>query len=461
MSSLRRSGRWGALLLVTGLPWLSACTAPSGLPDVVPMAGLPPSRPPERFLWGVAVAGHQVEGGAAPSQWREWEKAGRVPDRSRPHLGGWWRWREDLALAKRMGLTAYRFGVEWARVEPSPDAWDDRALARYAAMAREARRLGMRPIVTLMHFTYPAWLDQADFYGRRGWERRDAPERFARYAARVARALAPEDPLWLTLNEPTMMAYKGYVDGQFPPGERSPWKGLLVLGRLLQGHVLAREVLKQVHPGALVGFTHYMLAMHPFSVSPLEPGDIGKPLPKVPFGPLEPDLWLMGLLEPRALAEVDFLGLDAYTAVSLARPDPGPYARWPVVPHGLREAARRAWHHVGRKPLLFTENGMATEDGRPRKDGWSRSAHLVAHVRMVEELKRSGVPVWGYCHWTLYDNWEWGSRVPRFGLYAAEPGDHDGIRRPTAAVGTYARIVREGGVGTALVQDVLRQLKVP
>lgn len=445
--------------ILCGILALTGCGDSAGLPDVMPLAGLPPSRVPDRFLWGVSVAGHQVEGGEAPTQWRAWEQAGNVPDRTRPQGDAWWRWREDLAMARQMGLTAYRFGVEWARVEPSEGAFDDRAVARYAAIAREARRLGMRPIVTLLHFSYPSWLDKPDFYGRKGWERRDAPVRFARYVARVARLIAPEDPLWLTLNEPTMMAYKGYVDGQFPPGERDPWKGMLVLGRLLQGHVLAREVLKQVQPGALVGFTHYLLAMHPFPIAPIGLGDLGRPLPRVPFGPLEPDLWAMDFLEPRALAEVDFLGIDAYTAVSLSRPDPGPYARWPVAPHGLREAARRAWHHVGRKPLLFTENGMATDDGRPRRDGWSRSAYMVAHIGMVEELRRSGVPVWGYCHWTLYDNWEWGSRKPRFGLYAMDAGDR--VRRPTAAVATYRQIVRDGGIRPALVEQVRRLPSAP
>ena len=445
--------------ILCGILALTGCGDSAGLPDVMPLAGLPPSRVPDRFLWGVSVAGHQVEGGEAPTQWRAWEQAGNVPDRTRPQGDAWWRWREDLAMARQMGLTAYRFGVEWARVEPSEGAFDDRALARYAAIAREARRLGMRPIVTLLHFSYPSWLDKPDFYGRRGWERRDAPERFARYVARVARLIAPEDPLWLTLNEPTMMAYKGYVDGQFPPGEHDPWKGMLVLGRLLQGHVLAREVLKQVQPGALVGFTHYLLAMHPFPIAPIGLGDLGRPLPHVPFGPLEPDLWVMDFLEPRALAEVDFLGIDAYTAVSLSRPDPGPYARWPVAPHGLREAARRAWHHVGRKPLLFTENGMATDDGRPRRDGWSRSAYMVAHIGMVEELRRSGVPVWGYCHWTLYDNWEWGSRKPRFGLYATDAGER--VRRPTAAVATYRQIVRDGGIRPALIEQVRRLPSAP
>jgi beta-glucosidase len=112
----------------------------------------------------------------------------------------------------------------------------------------------------------------------------------------------------------------------------------------------------------------------------------------------------------------------------------------------------RAYHQAFRLPILLAENGLATEDGQPRADGWTREAYMVAHIDELLKLKREGLPVLGYLHWTLTDNYEWGSFSPRFGLWRVEIRRGDMTRHATPAVAVYREIIRNGGVTPGLRQ---------
>ena len=140
---------------------------------------------PDGFLWGVASAGHQNEGGnvhsdtwfaehVAPTVFRE--PSGKACD-------GWHRWREDVGLAAGMNLNSYRFSVEWARVEPAEGEFSGEALAHYAAIADHCLARGLAPVVTFNHFTSPHW-----FAMRAGWLNPEAPALFARYCDQVMAA---------------------------------------------------------------------------------------------------------------------------------------------------------------------------------------------------------------------------------------------------------------------------------
>ena len=171
---------------------------------------------PEGFLWGAATAAHQVEGDNANSDWWAWERRPGTPCRepSGTACDHYRRFPEDIALLADLGLNTYRFSVEWARVEPSDGTFDPAAIDHYRRVVEVARSHGLIPMVTLNHFTLPAWL--AD---RGGWLAADAPRLFERYCRRVVGALGDAVDWYCTVNEPGVVAFGGYLGALgFPRG---------------------------------------------------------------------------------------------------------------------------------------------------------------------------------------------------------------------------------------------------
>jgi beta-glucosidase len=173
---------------------------------------------PTGFLWGTATSSHQVEGGNNNNNWAGWERdAGHIHAGQRAGLASdWWggRWKEDFDRAADTGQNAHRFSIEWSRIQPTPDHWDESALDRYREMARGLERRGMLPLVTLHHFTDPLWLSE-----RGGWENEETPQLFNRYVAKVVDALKEYVTMWITINEPNVYTMGGYLNGGFPPGK--------------------------------------------------------------------------------------------------------------------------------------------------------------------------------------------------------------------------------------------------
>src|SRR3990167_7396466 len=170
------------------------------------------TRFPHGFLWGAATAAHQVEGNNTNSDWWAWEHSEpRLTELNRRgedpalFLSGaatdhWNRYEADFDLLKDLNLNAYRFSVEWARVEPEEGRFDEAVLAHYRAMLEALRQRQIKPIVTLHHQTHPRWFSE-----RYGWHHRKSPDLFARYAATVAGTLGDLIPWWITINEPIMI----------------------------------------------------------------------------------------------------------------------------------------------------------------------------------------------------------------------------------------------------------------
>src|SRR5881398_2553774 len=154
---------------------------------------------PDGFLWGAATAPHQIEGNNVNSDF--WANEGRVPgmERSGDACDSYHRYREDMRLLAEAGLNAYRFGIEWARIEPVPGMVSRAELAHYRRMIDTAFELGLTPLVTLHHFTSPLWFAQEG-----GWLGERAVDRFRTYVETVAPIL--EGVEWIvTMNEPNML----------------------------------------------------------------------------------------------------------------------------------------------------------------------------------------------------------------------------------------------------------------
>ena len=187
------------------------------------------------FMWGTATAAHQVEGHNTNNTWFAWEQEeGRILNRDRSDLAcDWWggRWREDFDRAQASAQNAHRLSIEWSRIQPAPDRWDENALDRYREMLIGLQDRKMTPMVTLHHFSEPLWVAEMG-----GWENEGIIERFTKFVEKTVAALKPYCHLWVTINEPNVFAFNAYIDGVFPPGKQDVKTALDVLRHMILAH---------------------------------------------------------------------------------------------------------------------------------------------------------------------------------------------------------------------------------
>ncbi|HEY2428649.1 MAG TPA: family 1 glycosylhydrolase [Acidimicrobiales bacterium] len=371
---------------------------------------------PDGFVWGVATAAHQIEGGNVNNDWWEFEHR---PDSGCASSSGdacdsWHRWEEDLDLVAGMGLGAYRFSLEWSRIEPASGEFSVAALDHYRRICAGCHDRGLLPVVTFHHFTTPRWLVG-------GWEAPEAPALLARFAGRAVAHLGDLIGWACTINEPNVVASMGYSQGEYPPGVKGALdRHLAVNSALVEAHRLTVDALRS-GPGSFpVGMT---VSMDEMVASPggEEVRDMAEEILENTF--------------LRATAGDDFVGVQTYTRMhfgptGLAPDDPSVeksqmgYEAWPQsVEHTVRRAA--AFTGV---PVVVTENGLATEDDT------RRVAFLEAALRGLERCVDDGVDVRGYFVWSLLDNFEWAQGYrPKLGLFAVDPVTFARTAKPSAA----------------------------
>ncbi len=492
------------------------------------------------FLWGVANSGYQCEGGFnGPHQpqnnWSEAEASGSVMRTGRA-TDFWRKYPEDFALSRRMGLNAFRLSVEWARVQPThearasaPPPFDEEALRGYGRMLVACREAGLEPVVTLQHFTNPAWL------GTDAWLRDDIPELFSRFVRKTVesinhalldKGLAPLH-WFVTLNEPNMLVLNTYLSGLFPGGESTGIaSGVQAFSHMLATHVRAYNTLHDLYEAQ--GWPSPKVSMNTFCSDTywseqmlldllfLRERGIARcdTAPYLRVGakrlsqsiknsgisfPTDPFVWagrlfhrIVNIVAPLHTTEktfsffldeldrspragvLDFLGLDYYDPFTghLFRPPAfddielssrsltghvmaglsRKWWDWSVLPEGLHLFCTHYHREFPRLGILIAENGMAQRCKMDntlcslRPDRVTRSAFLKAHIGQIHRLRTEGVPLLGYFHWSLTDNYEWGSFTPRFGIYHINYQNH-AQRLPIDPFGdnpaeTYQRLIR-------------------
>jgi beta-glucosidase len=371
---------------------------------------------PADFIWGTATAAHQVEGGNWNSDWWAWEHDPDAPttEPSGDACDHYHRYADDMALLGQLGFDAYRFSLEWSRIEPEDGEFSAAQIAHYRRMCLAARAAGLRPIVTLHHFTTPRWLA-----GEGGFVWRETPARFARYAATVAEALGDVVDAVCTINEPNMVALHGYLTGVFPPGGRDPGARMTANEILIACHRSAVDAVRTAAPGVPVGLT---VAMPEWVAV-----DGGEEMLETLRRPME-DVFLA------ATAGDDFIGVQTYTRDLIGpdghRPAP-PGSRTTLMgyefhPEALEATIRRAAHVTG-LPIIVTENGVATDDDTERVEYIDRALHG------VRRCLADGIRVGGYVHWSALDNFEWTLGYgPAFGLIAVDRITQERTVKPSA-----------------------------
>src|SRR5437763_327303 len=216
---------------------------------------------PADFAWGVATSAHQVEGNASNNQWHAWEKNGRIKSGDRLGLAcDWWRNAErDFDLARSLGVNALRLSVEWSRIEPSEGKWDESALSRYREMLRALRDRGIRPFVTLHHFTHPLWFETMG-----GFASPRSVLLFERFTRRVIGVLGDLCRDWVTFNEPNVYASLGYFLGEFPPGKKGSFmQAARVTANLCRAHTAAYRKIHDLQSDANVGWAQHFVVFKP------------------------------------------------------------------------------------------------------------------------------------------------------------------------------------------------------
>ncbi|GCF09205.1 glycoside hydrolase family 1 protein [Dictyobacter arantiisoli] len=428
---------------------------------------------PKDFLWGTASAAYQCEGGITNNQWYRWEQQGRIVSGDRCGLAAnWWEAAEkDFLLAEQMENNALRLSLEWSRIEPQEGQWDHTALERYRSMLLALHRLHITPVVTLHHFTDPLW-----FAERGGFAKASNVRFFIRYIAHVVAVLRDVCSFWVTINEPNVYAFQGYLFGVFPPGEKDILLTFTVLHNMMQAHVEAFYTVRRLQPESQIGYClHYRLFDPAQPLSPLDQGAANVQETLFNWSVLQaaetgrfrfPSSPLLATI-PHAAGTRDYHGINYYTremvrfdprrpleAFGRRYPHPGALSNdvglsesfGEIYPEGLYRVLKAVYRRTrGNKPLYITENGFSDrlDDRRP--------GALLAHLAHLHRAIREGIPVKGYFHWTLVDNFEWNEGwFVRFGLIELDPVTQQRIPRRSASM--FGEICRANAITEAIVE---------
>jgi beta-glucosidase len=423
---------------------------------------------PRGFLWGTATAAHQVEGNNTNNQWWLWEQSGHTQGTS-GLAADWWggRWKEDFDRAAEAGQNAHRMSVEWSRIQPTPDTWDEDALERYRTMLRGLRERGLTPMVTLHHFSDPLW-----FYEAGGWEKDESVPLFEKFVRKTVDALKEYCTLWCTLNEPNGYALNGYIKhgvATFPPGKNNPRLAFQVIAMMIRAHVAAYHAIHEIQREARVGYALHYRSFLPYRTwSPLD-----RLSTTIAFNSLNngfPSALATGVMRsplgsiniPEAKGTQDYFGFNYYTrdyvTFDLRKPktlfahnffahdaDLSMNKFMANEPEGMFEGLKWIVRTFPNLPIIITENGVedAEDQMRPR--------YMAQHIHQMWRAVNFNWPVKGYFHWTLVDNFEWERGwTQQFGLWGLDRETQKRIKRPS--VDFYAEICRENGLSSEMVQ---------
>ena len=443
---------------------------------------------PDDFVWGAAAASYQIEGaaqsdGKGPSTWDMFcERPGKIwlGQSGAVACDHYHRFAEDVALMRDLGLKAYRLSLSWPRLIPEGiGAQNPAGFDFYNRLFDALLAAGITPNVTLFHWDYPLAL-----YRRGGWLNADSVHWFAEYADRVARAFGDRIKIWMTFNEPQVFIDGGHREGRHAPGDQKRFHEVLrACHHVLLAHGHAVQALRAGVQGSSVGYAPVVLTYVPAPGEPADPDALAATMFQTQSHNLRTNAWWMdpvllgrypedGLsffaddmprVGPRDLETIaqplDFLGANIYSADFVRRaptgvaelaPVPAGFPRsafdWPITPDALYWGTRLLHERYG-LPIVITENGVSCRD-QLSLDGTVQDTGRIDFItRYLIELRRAlaeGVPVTGYFHWSILDNFEWAHGYKhRFGLIHVDYATQKRTLKASAL--HYANIIRTNG----------------
>jgi beta-glucosidase len=391
------------------------------------------------FAWGISTSSYQYEdpdlkhSDEFSTDWDILVKRGAAPPKGNA-LYTWSDFDKDLAALKKIGVTHYRFSLEWARIEPHEGVYDEQVIRRYVGMARKLEAAGIEPVVCLWHFTFPDWLYDRKHPARSNWLHPDFQARWRAYVAKIVAAMGPGVRLYAPQNEPNGQITTAYVGGMWPPAEtlnfRNYDRAIVASARAFRD---AAAIIKRENPHALV-----------ISVEAL-PWWKRSPLPWI--GTVFWNFMQQNNFDhlDRIYDVCDVIGFNYYYTqragpLSMLRISyrHGPnYSMmgWKIDANGLYQQIKLVGDRYG-KPMMITENGVATKKDQKRIE------YIQTHLAAIARAKAEGYDVRGYFHWSLADNYEWhyGYKAT-FGLSHMDPQTRDRVLKPSAYY--YRDVIRE------------------
>ena len=419
---------------------------------------------PEGFLWGAATSAFQVEGGNIHSDWWEWEQTVQPSEkRSGQAANQYELYEQDFHLAKSLGHNSHRLSIEWSRIEPEEGRFDQIEIDHYVKVLKKLKELNFTVMLTLHHFTNPAW-----FAKKGGWENFNAPNYFERYVKKIIPEISEYVDFWITINEPGVLIWGGYLAAKWPPQKKSKWKALKAYWNLSQAHKKAYKTIHKITPKTRVGIANNLSSFDTFHHHSIREG-IAE--------------WFLDVTNNHFFYKLtginthDFLGVNYYfnnyisfngetrfpslVDVSTTKKDVSDLG-WEIYPEGIFDIIMDlSDYHL---PIYITENGLAsTNDDR-------RVRVLLNYLKEIYHAIQTGADVRGYFHWSLVDNLELADGfTPRFGLVEI---DYESLRassasqnktqsrKPRPSSYVYKEIIKHNGIPHDLLKLLGHGIKV-
>lgn len=396
---------------------------------------------PKNFLWGAAISAHQAEGGNY-NQWTVWElenakhnadsashelryldnwehvkadasdPSNYVSDRLADHYN---LYKKDFDLLQKMNMNAFRFSIEWSRVEPHEGLWDLEAIDYYRNYIKELRSRGIEPIVTLFHFSLPVW-----FADLGAFEKRANVKFFVRFAKKVIQEINNDVCYIITVNEPEAYVFQGYINRNWPPAVRSFYRSWKVVGNLAYAHNQLEKELHAINK-------NYKLSIAKNSVFYRRDGTFFENISGFLMQYFQDDYFIK-----KVIHHCDFLGVNYYFSSKFfghlvnSKDKKVSDLNWDMQPAEIQFVLERLYRKY-KKPIIITENGLA--DAADKQREWWITETLTG----MQAAMRSGVKLDGYLHWSLIDNFEWAfGKWPRFGLVKIDYKTGQRTMRPSA-----------------------------
>jgi len=404
---------------------------------------------PENFIWGSATAGHQVEGNNVHSNWWELEQNGKFESKSGKACNHYELYKEDVELLKSLGHKAYRMSIEWSRIEPAEGNFNEEAMGHYIDLLERLKKAGLIIYLTLHHFTHPQWFEKLG-----GFQNLSNMRYFERFLNHAAPRIAQYVDYWNVINEFNLGGSQ----------ERITFKL-----NMLRYHARGYHIIKQ-YSKAPVSSAHAFIHYFPyrkndrldnimtdfqdwrdneFFFHAIRTGEIA-----FPFKDAE--------CVPELKGTCDFWAVNYYTRHMLdarlaalegkrfyhkqLKMVPMNFYLEEMYPEGLISNIERLMD----KPVHITENGCSCDDDR------FRITYMALHLSALHEAIARGVDVRAFLYWSLMDNYEWGSFVPRFGLVKVDFETFERTVKPSACF--FRDVIAKNGINQAIISKYIKEL---
>ncbi len=406
----------------------------------------------EGLLLGSATAATQIEGGDKNNNWARFAAEGKVKDGSSPITADdhYNRFREDIDLMADMGLQIYRFGIEWSRIEPTQGQYSDEAIAHYRQEIEYMLSKGIKPLLTIHHFTNPLWFEDMG-----GFEETKSPEIFLSFVKKVVASFGDIVSEYITINEPNVYATNSFLWGYWPPEKKSVFSMIDVLSNMTAAHILSYNYIHAKRAEMGYNDTKVSFANHLRVFAPKDEKNVIHRMASgaaeylfqgaVTHAMMTGSLRFPVVLPRKGIKKgkyYDFIGINYYSRSTVSGLADGvredSYKNdlgWEIYHEGLIELSNKLSAKYGGE-VYVTENGTCDNSDT------FRSRFIYDQLKLISEEQN---PITRYYHWSFLDNFEWreGERE-RFGLVHV---DYKTQERTVKSSGKlYAAIIRDGGV---------------